>query len=76
MRLSDLQNKEIVSTETGRNIGSIADIEIDIKTGKINSLILESRRGFRIISKNKEFDTKIDWSNIIKIGEDVILVNK
>lgn len=76
MRLSDLQNKEIVSTETGRNIGSIADIEIDIKTGKINSLILEARRGFRLMSKNKEFDTKIDWSNIIKIGEDVILVNK
>lgn len=76
MRLTDLENKEIVSTETGRNIGSIADIEIDIKTGKIIALILEPRRGFRLISKGKEFDTKIDWSNIIKIGEDVILVNK
>ncbi len=76
MRLSDLQNKEIVSTETGRNIGSIADIEIDIKTGRVVSLILEPRRGFRFMSKTKEFDTKIDWSNIIKIGEDVILVNK
>ena len=76
MRLTDLQNKEIVSTETGRNIGNIVDIEIDIKTGKIMSLILEPRRGFRLISKSKDYDTKIDWSNIIKIGEDVILVNK
>ncbi len=76
MRLTELQNKEIVSTETGRNIGSIADIEIDTKTGKILSLVLEPRRGFRLISKGKEFDTKIEWTNIIKIGEDVILVNR
>ena len=76
MRLTELQNKEIVSTITGRNIGNIADIEIDSKTGKIISLILESRRGFRIMSKSHDFDTKIDWVNIIKIGEDVILVDK
>ena len=76
MRLTDLENKVIVSTETGRNIGNIVDVEIDIKTGKIISLILEVRRGFRIMTKGKDFDTKIDWSNIIKIGEDVILVNK
>ena len=76
MRLIDLQSKEIVSTETGRNIGNITDIEIDTKTGKIIALILEPKRGFRFMSKSKEFDTKIDWANIIKIGEDVILVNK
>ena len=76
MRLSDLQNKEMVSTETGRNIGSIADIELDPKTGRILALILEPKRGFRLMSKAREFDNKIEWSNIIKIGEDVILVNK
>lgn len=76
MRLSDLQNKEIVSTETGRNIGSIMDIEIDITTGNIISLLLEQRKGFRFLTKSNEFDNKIEWKNIIKIGEDVILVKK
>ena len=51
MRLIDLQSKEIVSTETGRNIGNITDIEIDTKTGKIIALILEPKRGFRFMSK-------------------------
>ncbi len=76
MRLSDLQNKEIVSTESGRNIGSIMDIEIDITTGNIISLLLEQRKGFRFLTKSSEFDNKIEWKNIIKIGEDVILVKK
>ena len=76
MRLSDLQNKEIVSTETGRNIGSIMDVEIDITTGNIISLLLEQRKGFRFLTKSTEFDNKIEWKNIIKIGEDVILVKK
>lgn len=76
MRLSDLQTKEIVSTESGKNIGGIVDIEIDTRTGKIISLILESKRGFKILSKSNQFDNIIEWNNIIKIGEDVILINK
>ena len=76
MRLSDLQNKEIVSTESGRNIGSIMDIEIDITTGNIISLLLEQKKTFRFLTKSTEFDNKIEWKNIIKIGEDVILVKK
>ncbi len=74
MRLSDLQNKNIVSVTDGRNIGNIIDVKIDEETGEIISLIIEGNKGFFTFS-NKGFDTEIKWKNISKIGEDVILVN-
>ena len=74
MRLSGLQNKNIVSVTDGRNIGNIIDVKIDEETGEIISLIIEGNKGFFTFS-NKGFDTEIKWKNISKIGEDVILVN-
>lgn len=73
MRLSDLQSKKIVSVITGRNLGSIVDISI-MDDGKVDSLVIECNRNF--FSLNKESDTRILWSEIVKIGEDVILVKK
>jgi len=73
MRLSDLQSKKIVSITTGRNIGNIVDVEVNLD-GKIESLIIEFNKS--IFSLNRESDTKILWSEIVKIGEDVILVKK
>ena len=74
MRLSDLQNKNIVSISDGRNIGNIIDVKIDEETGAIVSLIIETNKNFFSFS-NKNLDTEINWKNITKIGEDVILVN-
>ena len=74
MRLSELQNKNIVSITDGRNIGNIIDVKIDEETGEILSLIVETSKNFFTFS-NKGLDTEIKWKNITKIGEDVILVN-
>jgi YlmC/YmxH family sporulation protein len=73
MRLSDLQSKKIVSITTGRNIGNIVDVDISLD-GKIDSLIIEFSKNF--FSLNRESDTKVLWNEIVKIGEDVILVKK
>ena len=74
MRLSDLQNKNIVNVNDGKNIGNIIDIKIDETSGSIISLVIEpNRRLFSFGSKG--IDTEIDWKNITKIGKDVILVN-
>ena len=74
MRLSDLQNKNIVSISDGRNIGNIIDVKIDEQTGTIQSLVIETTKNFFSFF-NKGIDTEISWRNIEKIGEDVILVN-
>lgn len=74
MRLSDLQNKDIVNVLDGKNIGNIIDVRIDEETGSILSLVIEPNRNF-FSFMNKGVDTEINWKNITKIGEDVILVN-
>ncbi len=73
MFLSDLQTKDIISTKDGRRIGRIIDAEIN-NQGQIIFLIIEEKKSLRkiILSSN---DSKIPFSNITKIGEDVILVD-
>ena len=46
MRLSDLQNKDIVNISDGRNIGNIIDVKIDEVSGNILSFIIEPNRNF------------------------------
>mgnify|MGYP003318284568 CR=1 FL=1 len=73
MRLSDLQNKDIVNINDGKNIGSIIDVTIDEKSGNIISFIIEPNKNFFKLF-NRGVDTEINWNSITKIGEDVILV--
>ncbi len=73
MRLSDIQHKDIISMTDGKKIGNIIDMRIDLD-GTITSIIVEpSRKPFKFLIAKEEVEIK--WSNIIKIGEDVILVN-
>ena len=46
MRLSDLQNKDIVNVNDGKNIGSIIDVKIDETSGNIVSFIIEPNKNF------------------------------
>ncbi len=73
MRLSELQNKNIVNVIDGRNIGNIIDVKIDEDKGNIVSFIIEPNKNFFSFF-NKGNDTEINWKSITKIGEDVILV--
>lgn len=73
MRLSDLQAKKIVSVSSGRNMGNIMDVFVN-SDGKIESLVIEQNKN--IFSLNRESDTQLFWNEIVKIGEDVILVKK
>lgn len=72
MKLSDLQSKNLVNVVDGKNIGNIIDIKINLN-GNIESLIIETKTGlFSFL--NKDMDLEVTWNNIVKIGEDVILV--
>ena len=73
MKLSDLQEKDIVNINDGRKIGRIIDAEVDI-SGKINYLIVDEKRGIRtFLSSNS--DVNITFDKIKRIGTDVILVD-
>lgn len=72
MRLSELQVKNIISMDSGRNVGSIIDVKINEK-GNIEALVVEQNRNM-LSFLNREGEMLIYWNDIVKIGEDVILV--
>ncbi len=75
MRLSDLQDKDVVDIESGDKIGSVIDAEIKGETGLITKLIVYEKRGFLDAFKMKD-EQEISWDKIKKIGSDVILVER
>lgn len=70
MRLSDLQTKEIINMTTGKRLGLIIDVIIN-SDGTIKSLILEEKK-LKRLSGREEYE--LDWMQIAKIGDDIILV--
>ena len=74
MRLSDLQNKDVIDMLTGEKIGNIIDVEIS-DLGMVSKLILYEKKGI-IKSIRGVSDETILWDQIKKIGSDVILINK
>ena len=70
MRLSDLQQKEIVNIKDGKRIGVIIDVIVD-ENGSIKNLVLEEKRGRKFTKE----EYNILWSQIIKIGDDIILID-
>jgi sporulation protein, YlmC/YmxH family len=73
MRLSDIQNKDVINILDGKKIGNIIDIIID-EEGNMNSLIVE-RSKFLVSIFSNTGEIEIKWDQIKKIGEDVILVS-
>ncbi len=73
MNLSDLQTKEVIDISSGRRMGTIIDIIIALD-GTIQKLILEDRKLSRKILSSTKEDTSIEWKQIIKIGDDILLV--
>ena len=73
VRISEFQIKDVVNVGDGKKLGNISDIEINLLTGKIDAIVISGTgKLLSIFGKNEE--VIIPWKNIIKIGEDVILV--
>ena len=72
MRISDLQNKDVINTKDGKRIGSIIDVSIT-DDGRLLSFIIDNGKFFSRFTGNSEVE--VSWSQIKKIGEDVILVS-
>lgn len=71
MRLSELQNKDVINIKDGKKVGNIIDIIVNHE-GKMMSIVVEQTKGMRVFTSKE--DLEIAWSQIEKIGEDVILV--
>ena len=72
MKLSDLQEKEVISLIDGQNLGFIIDAEIN-EDGLINYFIVMKKKSFWHFFSSP-IAKKIHYHKIKKIGHDVILV--
>lgn len=73
VRISEFQIKDVVTVSDGKKLGNITDIEINVQTGKIDAIVVASST--RVLGFfGRDEDVVIPWKNIVKIGEDVILV--
>lgn len=72
-RVSDFRQKEVVNISDGRRLGFITDVEVNLEKGLIEAIIIPGQGKF-LGFMGGEGDYVIPWSDIEKIGDDVILV--
>ncbi|MFP7238537.1 YlmC/YmxH family sporulation protein [Bacillus altitudinis] len=73
MSISEFQIKDVVDVSSGKKLGTIGDIDINVTSGKIQAIIIGGT-GKMMGFFGKEEEMIVPWRNIVKIGEDVILV--
>ena len=73
MNLSEFQNKDVINIKDGKRIGNIIDCKIDSLTGEIKAFLLVPFKGVFAFKGNNKVE--IDFKDIERIGEDVILIN-
>ncbi|HLR34978.1 MAG TPA: YlmC/YmxH family sporulation protein [Tissierellales bacterium] len=74
INLSEMKEKEVINIRDGSRLGMIYDFEMDLKKGEVTAIIIPgSGKIMGIFGSNN--DIIIDWKKIVKIGEDIILVD-
>ncbi len=73
MKISDFQTKDVINIVDGKKMGQISDLELDLRQGRIESIVVPNQSKFFGIFGGGT-DVVIPWRNIVKIGMDVILV--
>lgn len=74
VRASDLRAKDVINVADGRKLGNLYDLDIDVASGRIRSLVLpgNGRPGW---FRARDRDLEVPWQDIVKVGVDVILVD-
>ncbi|GAA0364742.1 YlmC/YmxH family sporulation protein [Bacillus horti] len=73
LKISEFQTKDVVNISDGRKLGTVSDLEINLKQGRIDAIVCPGpSKFFGMLSGGQE--VVIPWNQIVKIGSDVILV--
>ncbi|QKS71512.1 YlmC/YmxH family sporulation protein [Paenalkalicoccus suaedae] len=70
--MTELATKEVVNVSTGKLLGHVVDLDVDLDKGLVQAIIIGQGRVRSLF--NKEAELFIPWVQIKKIGQDVILV--
>ena len=72
---SELRYKEVIDVHSGFRLGFVCDAEYDDATGQITAVITPGRaKLFGLFGR--EDDYVMPWGSIVRIGSDIILVDK
>ena len=73
LRACDLRQKEVINIVNASRLGYVYDVEINFETGNIDAIIVPGKpRILGVIGKKD--DSVIPWDNIVRVGEDIVLV--
>lgn len=72
-RVSTLCDKEVINVTDGVRLGVVDDVEVNIDTAEVVSIIVYGhKKFFGLLGKGE--DIIICWDNIKLVGEDTVLV--
>lgn len=74
MKISDFQAKDVINIVDGKKLGHISDIELDLRQGRIDSIVIPQIQKMFGFFGSTGSEITIPWRNIVKIGTDVVLV--
>lgn len=74
LNTDSIRNKEVINICDGKSMGFVCDIEINLREGRIEGIVLPRQRGFFNIFGKESEDFIIKWKDVRTVGEDVILV--
>lgn len=74
MKISDFQAKDVINIVDGKKLGHISDIELDLRQGKIDSIVIPQFQKMFGFFGTTGSEIVVPWRNIVKIGADVVLV--
>lgn len=70
---TELRNKEVINVLSGRLLGNVCDVVINLNKNCVVGIIVPGEKNFFSFFKPSQ-EIFIPFQNICKIGEDVILV--
>lgn len=70
---SDLRMKEVINVVNGTRVGFVYDFEINLEKNRIEAIVVPKEGKFLKIF-SREDDYVIPWKRIVKVGQDIILV--
>lgn len=71
---ADFRQKEVINIATGQRLGYVSDVDINMESGTLNSIIIPGKGKFFGMFGGDN-DIIIPWESIRTIGEDIILVD-
>lgn len=75
LSFKELKKREVINISDGRSLGFMTDMTLSFPSGKLSSITVPGKKSSGIFSCFSKNSIIIEENRIMKIGNDVILVN-